>query len=247
MAIDVKKTFQPMVTKLRKQGFSYSEIQKEVYVPKSTLSSWLRKIKLTEAQAGKLRERQLRAAMIGSEKKSLHTAQAIEEIKTSSAKDISKISKRELWLMGVTLYWRERLSNDNESDLRKGVRFTSSDPYLVKLFLKWLKDIGKIENEEMVFDIFAREERNKGNGERGVNNIEDRNKIATDAIKYWSEITSFPKDCFVRVYFQKVHPKRRGVKKRKIFKKPQFGLLRIRVKASSMLARQIAGWVEGIK
>ena len=250
MAIDVKKALEPMAVKLRKQGFSYSQIQKEIYVPKSTLSSWLKKIKLTEAQTGKLRERQLRAAKAGSEKKSLRTAQLIEEIKISSAKDVSKISKRELWLMGVMLYWRERLSNDNESDLRKGVRFTSSDPHLVKLFLKWLNDIGKIADEEIGFDIFAGENKyNRGGrrNEKSENNVEARNKVAVDVINYWSEITGFPKNNFTHVYFQKVRPKKRGIKKRKISGKARFGLLRIRVKASSMLARQIAGWTEGIK
>ena len=92
MAQNVKKAIKPMVVKLRKQGFSYSEIRKEIYVPKSTLSSWLKKIKLTEAQTRKLKERWLRAARAGSEKKVLNTARAIEEIQNSSAKDIKKIS-----------------------------------------------------------------------------------------------------------------------------------------------------------
>ena len=64
----------------------------------------------------------------------------IAEIKKTSAKDIQEITKKELWLMGIVLYWRERLLSGNENDLRKGVKFSSSDPYLIKLFLKWLFD-----------------------------------------------------------------------------------------------------------
>ena len=136
------------------------------------------------------------------------------------------------------LYWRERFLRENENDLRKGVRFTSSDPYLIKLFLKWLKDIGKIENEEIKFDIFM---------VGGKQDIDGRNKIVADTINYWSEITNFPQDNFTRIYTQKVHPKRRGIKKRKVSKRAHLGLLRVRVKAGSMLARQIAGWVRGIR
>lgn len=231
MAQDVKKSIKPMVIRLRKQGFSYSQIQKEIYVPKATLSKWLKRIKLTEAQARVLKERQARAAKIGSEKKMLRTTQAIEEIKKQSAGEISKISKRELWLMGIVLYWRERLSNDNENDLRKGVRFTSSDPYLIKLFLKWLKDAGHIKDEEINFDIFAGD---------------DKRDIIKEIVNYWSEITGLPKEIFLRFYFQKTRPRKRGVKKRRISEGARFGLLRIRVRASSMLARQITGWINGI-
>ncbi|MEK6884288.1 MAG: hypothetical protein AABY22_31950, partial [Nanoarchaeota archaeon] len=62
----------------------------------------------------------------------MKTAQKIEEIKNSSAEDLKEISKRELWLMGIMLYWRERFLHGNENDLRKGVRFTSSDPNIIK-------------------------------------------------------------------------------------------------------------------
>ena len=223
-----EKYAKTLATDLRKKGFSYSEIKKSTFVPKATLSYWLKNLNLTEAQVERLKKKRLDAARAGSAKKSFKTAQAIEEIKNSSAKAIKKISNRELWLMGIMLYWRERLLNGNENDVRKGVHFTSSDPNLVKLFLKWLKDIGRIEDEEIGFDIFVGE---------------DRRDDVGDLVMYWAEITGFSKEDFSHVYFQKV--KKRY--KRKVTKKVHFGLLRTRVKASSMLARQIAGWIKGIQ
>lgn len=216
---------------LRKKGFSYSEIKKSIFVPKSTLSSWLKKLKLTEEQKEKLKKKRLEAAKAGSAKKMLKTKQAIEEIKNSSAKDILKISNRELWLIGIVLYWKERLSLNNINDLRKGVQFTNADPHLVKIFLKWLRDIGRIKDKEIMFDIFAKEE---------------KKNVINELIEYWSKVTNFPKECFSRTYFQKIRSKKRGVKKRIISKRADFGMLRIRVSASSMLARQIAGWVKGV-
>ena len=213
---------------LRKGGYSYSEIKKFCPVPKSTLSYWFRDIKLSEPQLARLKKKRIEAAQKGSKIKSLKIAKAIQEMQKSSAKDIGKISKRELWLMGVTLYWRERLLNKNDSDLKKGIRFTSSDPSLIKFFLKWLGDVGGIKNEEISFDIFIGEDKRNSLGE---------------LVDFWSEVTGFPKSNFSRYYLQKVKVKKA---KKRNSKKVIHGLLRIRVKASSMLARQISGWVSGI-
>lgn len=214
---------------MRKRGLSYSEIKDRINVPRSTLSFWLTKIKLTEEHQKKLNEKRLKALKRGLEKKISRTKKIIEEIKISSAKSIKEISKKELWLIGIVLYWRERFLNGNENDIRKGVKFTSSDPYLVKLFLKWLQDIGRIKNEEIEFDIFTLET--------------DRGAIA-ETVAYWSDVTGFPEDRFSRTYFHKNRPKRK--RGRRNISKTKFGLLRTRVRASSMLARQIAGWVRGI-
>lgn len=213
---------------LRKGGYSYSEIKKFCPVSKSTLSYWFRDIKLSEPQLARLKKKRIEAAQKGSKTRTLKTLKAIEEMQKTSAKDIGKISKRELWLMGVVLYWRERLLNKNDSDLKKGIHFTSSDPDLIKLFLKWLVDIGGIKNEEISFDIFMGE---------------DKKRYLNDFVSFWSETTGFPKPNFSRYYLQKVKTK----KNKRASKKVIHGLLRIRVKASSMLARQISGWISGIK
>ncbi len=197
---------------LRKGGYSYSEIQKFVHVQKSTLSYWFQDIKLSEPQLSRLKKKKIEAAQRGSKTRVLKISKAIEEIEKTSAKDVGKISKRELWLMGVVLYWRERLLNKNDSDLKKGVRFTSSDPHLIRFFLKWLAEVGGIKNEEISFDIYIGKEKN----------------LLNEAVNYWADITGFSKDNFSRYY---------------VLKGAKHSLLRVRVKASSMLARQISSWV----
>ena len=212
---------------LRKGGYSYSEIRKFCPVPKSTLSYWFRNIKLSEPQLFRLKKKRIEGAQKGSKAKILKTFKTIEGIQKTSAKDIGKISKRELWLMGVVLYWRERLLNKNDGDLKKGVRFTSSDPALVKFFLRWLRNVGGIKNEEINFDIFI---------------PADKEHLLQDHVNYWTDITGFPKNNFSRYYPQKTKMKKSKRKSKRV----AYGLLRIRVKASSMLARQIFGWVNGI-
>lgn len=241
MAKDIKKSIKPLAISLRKKGFSYSEIQKEIYVPKSTLSSWLRRVKLTDAQLKNLNEKKNKAARRGSQTKIANTRKAIEEIQRSSAADIKNISPRELWLMGTMLYWRGRILNKNENNLRKGVHFSSSDPHLVRLFLKWLKEAGRLKSEEIDFDIFIIGSKKE--------EPEIKNKKKRIAVTYWSRITSFPKSSFVHIYFQENKPRRRrpGVKIRNRKTRILFGILKIRIKASSMLARQISGWIKGIQ
>ncbi|OGM98461.1 MAG: hypothetical protein A2915_00665 [Candidatus Yanofskybacteria bacterium RIFCSPLOWO2_01_FULL_41_34] len=203
-------------TELRKGGYSYSEIQKFCSVPKSTLSYWFRGIKLSEPQLVRLKKKRIEAVQRGSKIRTLKTHKAIEEIQKTSAKDIGQISKRELWLMGVVLYWRERLLNKQDSDLKKGVRFTSSDPNLIKLFLKWLEGIGRVKKEEISLDVYI-----------GKNSP----KLLNEAVDYWANVTGFSQANFSRYY---------------VLKKSKRSLLRVRVKGSSMLARQISGWANGI-
>jgi len=209
---------------MRKRGFSYSEIQNKMNLPKSTIAYWLRGVKLTKEQEKNLRNRRSEIAKANIEKRVSKTAKLIEEIKSSSAQTIDKISKRELWLMGIVLYWKSR----NKSDVKNGARFTSSDPSLIKLFLKWLYEIGEIKTDEIIPDIF----------------IEKSNEAAVDdAKKYWAKITKLPKSHFRHVYFHKRKKPQVGKK----YRRNGYGLLRIRIKSSSMLARQIHGWISGIE
>lgn len=225
----VEKYKKNIATDLRSRGFSYSEIQGRISVPKSTLSYWLKDLQLTGPQKQRLREKRLQIARANSEKRILRTDEAITIAWRASAGDIKEISKRELWLMGVMLYWRERCASGTTEDVRRGVRFASSNPYLIKLFLKWLQEIGQLDDKEIKFDIFANEEM--------------KNEIQ-HIIEHWADVTDFPKEYFSHIYFHKQKIKKRV---RNVSRRTPFGLLRVRVKASSMMARQISGWVKGIQ
>jgi DNA-binding transcriptional MerR regulator len=200
---------------LRNGGYSYAEIQKFVRVPKATLSYWFKDIKLSEAQLKRLEEKRKEAIQRGGKERLERVARKIEEIQTQSSNEIGEISKRELWLIGVILYWR----NQNKADVRRGVQFTSSDAAAIKLFLKWLKEIGQLNDAEISFDLFVRE------------------KTDAQAIEYWSNELGYTKESFSHIYRYK----------KKASLKVEHGLLRIRVQASSMLARQLAGWIQGIQ
>ena len=213
-----------IATELRRKGLSYSDIQNSINVPRSTIAYWLKNIELSDEQSEKLKAKRSAVAKSNSEKRTTRILRETEEIKNSSAKEVGGITKRELWLMGIILYWKF----GNQNDLKKGLHFTNSDPELVKLFLNWLTDIGKIRDEEMAFDIFLHK-----------NQKNDTEQL----ISHWSKVTGFSRGHFSRFYFYKAGK----AKKIRTVKRSEFGLLRVRVKASSMLARQMAGWIEGVR
>ncbi len=211
---------------LRRQGFSYSEILNQVPVAKSTLSLWLRFVGLSKRNKQKLTEKRLRAATRGGEARKKQRILTIQRIYSETAKDIGNISEREFWLIGVMLYWAEG-TKEKEDRPGSGVQFTNSDPRMINIFVGWLLKICKVKKEEIYFDIFIHE--------NSKNNIDK-------VVDFWVKTTGFSKSHFPHIYF-----KRNIIKtKRKNTGDLYYGLLKVRVMASSTLSRKIAGWINGV-
>jgi hypothetical protein len=211
---------------LRKIGWSYSEIQKQIPRSISTLSLWLNHIKLTEKQKQRLLDKTIPNRVLGS--KSLREARIKKaKIIVDNARNrIGNITRKELWLIGSVLYWAEG-SKQKEHDPSKQVIFSNSDPTMIKVFLKWLEKPLGIPRDRIVFEIYIHETYQKS-----------KRALAT----YWSRATGFPTSRFGTVYYKKnkVHSyrKNRGAN--------YHGVLRITVVKSTDLNREITGWISGI-
>jgi hypothetical protein len=212
---------------LRREGKTYSEILKEVSVAKSTLTEWFRDVGLTVPQFQRLTERKLAAAKRGGAAKRAQRIERMRIIRESALKDITKISKRELWLIGTVLYWAE---GTKEKDFHpgSGVNFNNSDPRMIKLFIMWLLKVCNVSSDKIGCEIYIHE--NSKNSVGG-------------AKKYWSKVSGLPLNKFNKVYFKKNKIKKEY---RKNTGALYYGLLRVKVMASSTLVRQIAGWTEAI-
>ena len=222
----IKNELKSKAIELRKQGFSYSEILKQIPVAKSTLSVWLKNVGLSKKQKQKLTKKKLEAALRGAKARKDNRIYLTKKIYEESKKDIGNISQKELWLMGVMLYWAE---GHKEKEYRpgSGAQFTNSDPQMIKLFLIWLDKICGIKANEITFSIY----------------IHENSKNNTESVKkYWADITGFKKDNFSQFYFKKSNIKTL----RKNIGDSYFGVLRVKVKASSVLQRKIAGWTKGV-
>ncbi|MBI5220357.1 MAG: hypothetical protein HY978_00785 [Candidatus Liptonbacteria bacterium] len=222
----LKLSEQNSAISLRRKGLSYREILTRVPVAKSTLSLWLQSVKLATHQVQRLSEKKRLAAMRGAATRHNKRIAEIEKLKISGQKEVGKVSKRELMIIGTVLYWAE---GSKEKDERPGssAKFTNSDPRMVRLYLKWLKDVCGVPEESITCSIIIHENHKYRLGE---------------VIKYWAECTGFSTAGFTQIYFKRHKPKTN----RKNIGLKYFGILSVKVNGSSHLLCKIQGWIHGI-
>lgn len=211
---------------LRQQGKTYSEILTEISVAKSTLSEWLKSVGLSKQQQQRITQKKIDSALRGAMQKRKKRIALVEKIHTESQKEIGGISQRELWFFGIALYWAEG-SKEKEAHPGSGIKFTNSDPHMIRVFLQWLVTICHTSKDEIRFEIIIHEN--------------SKNSLPV-VINHWSRATGFPTTSFPKIYFKKSNPKihRNNVGIN------YFGVLTIKVCKSSTLNRKIAGWVKGV-
>lgn len=122
---------------LRKQGASYSQIKEEVKVSKSTLSLWLRDMPLSEKRLRALRD--FSAVRIEKYRETRRKTREIRwaSVRKNAEKEISVLSKRELFLAGLFLYWGE--GTKTAPGL---VSVSNTDPVMLKFFISWMELLG---------------------------------------------------------------------------------------------------------
>ncbi len=209
--------------RLRKEGKSYSEIRKQIPVAKSTLSLWLRSVGLAKTQKQRLTEKKIEAALRGADIRRQQRLHAIQNIEKETKKDITDLTQEDLFLCGVMLYWAE---GSKEKDITKNsvVKFSNSDPKMIRLFLKWLEEIAQVKHTDIVYELYIHETAGVGN-----------------ALSYWAKTISCNKE-EIRVYFKRNHI----TTNRKNIEKDYHGLIRIVIRKSSVLMRKIHGWTNAI-
>lgn len=213
---------------LRKEGHTYSEIIKVTRVAKSTLSIWLRDVGIAKEQQQTYSEKKRLAGLRGAKARKSQRIDLTKKIHQRESRKILSINDKELWYMGTILYWAEG-SKEKVNRPGTGVELINSDPYVIKLFIKWLVEVCKVEIADLVFNIYIHE---------------SKKDIIEKVINYWSNITDFDKRNFAKIYFKKNIIKTVRKSEDNIDYR---GILKIKVKASSELNRRIAGWITGIK
>jgi hypothetical protein len=135
------------------------------------------------------------------------------------------LSERELWLIGIALYWAEG-SKQNTRSPSTGIQFGNTDPQMLRVFMAWLKNQG-ISNDFIIFEIYIHQDR-----------IEETPYF----LDWWRRELLLPSDHHFRRYTKKGNPKTKRSNVGDLY----HGLVRIRVRSSTVLNRQVHGWVKGI-
>lgn len=209
--------------KLRIQGRSIKSIAKEVGVSVSSVSSWCRDLTLTDEQLLILQRNADNPFYAGRgeyiKRKKQERELKIRTLLSQGAEEVGILTDRELFLVGVALYWSEGFKKDSQAG------FANSNPKMIKLFVKWLKECG-YEKDQLLYRVTVNESHAK--------------RIA-EIESYWSNVVDVPVDNFSKPFYQRV-------KWKKFYDNPNeyYGVLRIKVRRSTDFLRIIHGWIEGL-
>lgn len=204
---------------LRKKGLSMGEIAHKLSVSKGSVSKWVDKVVLTDAQKKTLSLNGRSKASI--EKRRLsrlknETAKRQETIDLARSQ-VRNITERELWLAGAMLYWAEGGKTN-----RGIVRFSNSEPEMIKIMMAFFRRVCGVPEGKF----------------RGAIHIHPH-LDHIKAEKYWSEISGIPQKQFYKTY-----RKMNVASKHKRDNLP-LGTMDIYVCSTELFLR-IYGWVQGV-
>jgi len=202
---------------LRKAGKSYSEIRKKIKVSKGTLSLWLGNVKLTSDQKKRLyvtlrQKNAYRLAKINQNKRIKKSKKIISEAK----QETRSLFKNCLFVPGLMLYWAE----GDKSDIREEVKFSNSDPMLIKFMMRWFRKLCKVPEDKFRIALH-------------IHKLHCRKDIEN----YWSKITNVSIRQFHKT---QIKPTSLRHRKNRLYQ----GTCAIRI-SDKDLFRRIKGWKIG--
>ena len=208
---------------MRLQGTSYREIQEQLGIPKSTLSNWLSDVPLSEEQRATLSKRseegiRSRAVAIRASR-----IRRTEVLQAEAASEIGAMTDRELFLLGVALYWCEG-TKEKPWGRPAQMGFINSDPDVIRLFLRWLQLVG-VQHADLIFRL----------------SIHESADIEA-AHRFWEAVVDAEESQWRRPNLTRHRPStvRQNVG-------PSYvGCLIVTVRRSVALNRRVAGWWAGI-
>jgi hypothetical protein len=204
---------------------SYAEIRRRHPVAKSTLWRWLTSAGLVEQAPQRItamkRAAQQRGAAAQHQKRLTRTRSLID----TAIRDVGTLSLRELWLIGVALYWAEGTKQQEHTSVSRRVVFSNMDANMMCVFLAWLVRCCHIDPSDITFEIYIHEHAD-----------------VQAAKRWWVDQVAYPAiaACPIRLKRHKTKTRRQTTGDR------YHGLLRVCVRRSTNLNRTISGWIRGI-
>lgn len=200
--------------RLRKQGLSYNEIKKQINVSKSTLSFWLKNIKLTESQRKSLYTRNVLLLSRGPQSQKERRKREIAEIIKQAEQEIEIPFSFETYrLLGAALYWGEGSKTSHFA-------VSNSDPHLILFMVKWFERIFKVPSYQLKASLNIYPQQNEG-------------RIK----EFWSQLTNIPIENFGKSY---IKPANKGYKKNNLY----YGTIRIVVPKGTDMRHRTFGWIK---
>ncbi|WP_406304642.1 hypothetical protein OHA61_23085 [Streptomyces sp. NBC_00885] len=183
---NAKDDLREKARELRLQGMTYDQIQAELGCSKSSISLWVRDLPKPQPRYTPEEHRALMNAGL----KKLRDAQDEERkaAKLAAHQEIGSLSDRELFLIGVGLYWAEG-AKDKPYRRCEVLQFINSDPNVIKLFLRWLELLA-VARERMHFRVSIHESADVPEAER-----------------FWANLAGVDTSAFQRATLKKHNPR----------------------------------------
>jgi transcriptional regulator with XRE-family HTH domain len=205
---------------LRARGKSLSEIANLLRASKSTVSHWCRDILLSNDQLRSLSMLQARAGAYGriraAEAKRASRIKSAREAGLRGAGRVGRLTPRDLYILGLGLYWGEGLKSANEE-----FGISNSDPAVIRTFIKWVESAFGIARRDLILRVSL----NAVHAHR-VSGVE----------QFWSHVTGVPLSQFTKTSLittssRKVYPANQA----------HYGTLRVKVRRATNLHRTVLG------
>ena len=165
---------------LRKRGESLKSIASQLGVSKSSVSIWVRDVPLSMEQLKFLGQKGFTSEAIEKRRTTRNANEKIkrDKVMQEGAKNIRALSKNDLRIIGLCLYWGE-----GGKTVRGMARISNSDPAVIKVMMRFFREICLVEEK-------------KFRGSLHIHSHLESHK----AEKYWSTISGIPQSQFYKTY-----------------------------------------------
>ena len=207
----------------RTQGFTYNVISARLKIPKSTLSTWLKNdFDSTKAKELNIEKIKLiwskNISKLNSDRAKRYKVEVADEI-IANSKTLPELKTDNLFWLGMGLFMAEGSKREKWS-----VKFTNSDPVIIKLIMRFFREICKVSEDKFRPLVFIHD-----------------NCDEVKSLKYWSKIAKVPEEQFWK---SQIIRSRSSLGRRPINRLP-YGTLRIAI-PDTKLNRRIYGWMLGL-
>ena len=205
---------------LRQKGYSVRDIAQKLDAAQGSVSTWVSSVILSKEQKERLKKKCHSPEVVEKRRQSrLKNEKQKKSVAISEAANtIEKIDQRLLKFIGISLYWGEGAKAKIGT-----ARITNSDPLLIKIMVRFFKEICHVPKEKLKAHIHVHSP-----------------SAVKAAEKYWSEVSGIPLNQFYKTYAIKSKSS-----KNVRFTLP-YGTLEVGVNDVTLHLR-ILGWIQGIK
>jgi len=215
------------IISLRKHGKTYSEIEKILNLPKSTVAWWGKRARLTkkekklilEKSRKKWRKNIVAFNKINAKIRSNEARKIRDETTLKAKRKINKISKKDLLLIGASLFWAE-----GSKSHRWHLCFANSDSEIIRVMMRFFREICHISDEKI----------------KGLIHIYPRLNYK-ETLAFWSKITKLPQKNFYKPQTQ-ISRASKGKRNRNTL---PYGTLHLTA-GNTVITSQVKGWIQGI-